>query len=202
MMYFTDSLIHAYQNHATERASRAPEPFKVAARAEMLKLLKAEKRETLLEIGCGPGHDAIFFQEQGLRVLAVDNTPMMIDLTAERGVPAQLVDCYDLATLSTRFDAVWTMNCLLHIPKRDFRAILGLIAERLNENGVMYLGLWGDQDFEGIWEADSYTPKRFFSFWRTADLLAVLQELFHLEYYRRIVPTGERVFNSIILRKR
>ena len=202
MMRFTNTLVNVYEKYAHERASHSPEEFKVRERSEFLKFLKDEGRETLLEIGCGHGQDAQFFQAQGLRVLAVDNTPAMVKLTAERGVPAQVLDCYDLGEINERFDAVYTMNCLLHIPKRDMDRILRLISGRLNETGLMYLGLWGDKNFEGIWKQDRYEPKRFFSFWKTEALLAVLQRSFKLEYYRRLEPQEGRVFNSLIVRKR
>ncbi len=201
MMQFTNTLVRSYEKYAHERASHSPDEFKEQERSEFLQFLKHEGRGTLLEIGCGHGQDAQFFQAQGFQVLAVDNTPTMVKLTAEKGVPAQVLDCYDLDEISERFDAVYTMNCLLHIPKQDFDQVLRLISERLNENGLMYLGIWGDQDFEGIWEQDIYEPKRFFSFWKTKALLEVLQRSFRLEYYRRLEPREGRIFNSFIVRK-
>ncbi len=201
MMRFTDALVKTYEKYAHERASHSPDAFKLRERSEFLKFLKAEERETLLEIGCGHGQDAHFFQDQGFRVLAVDNTPTMVKLTAEKGVPAQVLDCYNLDQINKHFDAVYTMNCLLHIPKQDFDRVLHLISRRLNKGGLMYLGIWGDENFEGIWEHDQYEPKRFFSFWKTEALLEVLQRLFRLEYYRRLEPREGRIFNSLIVRK-
>ena len=201
MMQFTDALVKTYEKYAHERASHSPDAFKVQERTTFLKFLNAEERETLLEIGCGHGRDAQFFQRHRLRVLAVDNTPMMVKLTAEKGIAAQVLDCYDLDDINETFDAVYTLNCLLHIPKQDMDQVLRLIARRLNENGLMYLGLWGDEDFEGIWEQDRYEPKRFFSFWKAEALLSVLQQWFRLEYYRRLEPYEGRVFNSLIVRK-
>ena len=200
-MQFTDGLVKTYEKYAHERASHSPDGFKVQERSEFLKFLRDEGRETLLEIGCGPGRDAQFFQSQGLRVLAVDNTPTMVKLTAEKGVPAQVLDCYNLDEIHERFDAVYTMNCLLHIPKRDIDQILHLISRRLNDSGLMYLGIWGDTNFEGIWEQDRYEPKRFFSFWKTEALLEVIQRSFIFEYYRRLEPHRGRIFNSFIVRK-
>ena len=200
-MRFTATLVNSYEKYAHERASHSPDEFKVKERSEFLRFLKAEERETLLEIGCGPGWDAQFFQDQGLRVLAVDNAPTMVKLTAEKGVPAQALDCYELEQINESFDAVYTMNCLLHIPKRDFDRILHLISRRLNKGGLIYVGIWGDENFEGIWEHDRYEPKRFFSFWKTEALLEVLQHLFRLEYYRRLEPHQGRIFNSFIVRK-
>ena len=202
MRQFTDTLVQTYEKYAHERASHSPDEFKVQERAEFLKFLKSEERKTLLEIGCGHGRDAQFFQSQGLQVFAVDNTPTMVELTEEKGVPARVLDCYDLDEIDETFDAVYTLNCLLHIPKRDFDRVLRLISGRLNADGLMYLGLWGDENFEGIWEKDRYEPKRFFSFWRTEILLEVLQRFFRLEYYRRLEPHVGRIFNSLIVRKR
>ena len=202
MMQFTDGLVKSYEKYAHDRASLSPDAFKVQERSEFLKFLQDEERETLLEIGCGPGQDAQFFQDQGLRVLAVDNTPTMVKLTAEKGVRAQVLDCYNLDEINECFDAVYTMNCLLHIPKQDFDQVLCLISKRLHNSGLMYLGIWGDQNFEGIWEHDRYEPKRFFSFWKIEALLEVLQRSFRLEYYRRLEPHKDRIFNSLIVRKR
>ena len=202
MMQFTDPLVKVYEKYAHERASHSPDAFKVRERSEFIKFLKAEARETLLEIGCGPGWDARFFQAQGFRVFAVDNAPTMVKLTAEKGVRAQVLDCYDLDQIDETFDAVYTMNCLLHIPKQDFDRVLRLISRRLNDSGLMYLGIWGDDNFEGTWEHDRYEPKRFFSFWKTEALLEVLQRFFRLEYYRKLEPHEGRIFNSLIVRKR
>ena len=201
MMQYTEGLVKSYEKYAHERASHSPDAFKARERSEFLKFLKDEGRETLLEIGCGPGQDAQFFQDQGFQVLAVDNTPTMVKLTAEKGVTAQVLDCYNLDEINKCFDAVYTMNCLLHIPKRDIDQILHLISRRLNDSGLMYLGIWGDTNFEGIWEQDRYEPKRFFSFWKTEALLEVIQRSFRLEYYRRLEPHRGRIFNSCIVRK-
>ena len=54
------------------------------------------------------------------------------------------------------------MTCHLHVPKEDVGRVFDLISRRLNEEGLMYLYLWGTEDFEGIWTQDKYEPKRFF----------------------------------------
>ena len=102
MMQFTDRLVKSYEKYAHERASHSPDAFKVQERSAFLKFLQDEERETLLEIGCGPGGDALFFQNQGFRVLAVDNTPTMVKLTVEKGVLRKSW----IATISTRLTSV------------------------------------------------------------------------------------------------
>ncbi len=202
LMQFTQSIITSYENHASERESNAPDEFRAQERHEFLEYLRREKRDNILEIGCGPGHDAKFFQECGFRIVAVDNTPTMVRLTKEKGVRANVLDCYNIDQIAELFDAVYSVNCLLHIPQSDIKHILDLIAARLNHKGLMYLGLWGGEDFEGIWPQDKYEPKRFFSFRTPETLLRVIYQSFRIEYYRRIEPRDGVFFNSIIARKR
>lgn len=201
-MQFTESIIRSYENHASERESSVPNEFRVQERQEFLEYLRREKRNSILEIGCGPGHDATFFQECGFQIVAVDNAPTMVRLTEEKGVRADVLDCYDIDQIAESFDAVYSVNCLLHIPQSDITHILGLIAARLNHKGLMYLGLWGGEDFEGVWPQDKYDPKRFFSFRKAQTLLGVIHPSFRIEYYRRIEPRDGVFFNSIIARKR
>ena len=202
MMQFTDTLIESYEKHAHQRESSTTDEFKERERSEFLKVLKTERQKSLLEIGCGPGRDAQFFQNQGFQVLAVDNAPTMVKLATEKGVTAQVLDCYNLDQIDQTFDAVYTLNCLLHIPKKDIGQIFNLISTRLNGNGLMYLGVWGGENFEGILEQDTYEPKRFFSFWEPETLLEIVQQSFRLEYYRKLNPRDSVTFNSIIARKR
>ena len=200
-MKFTNSLIASYEKHALERESNAPDEFKERERGAFLQYLRDEQRSSILELGCGPGHDARFFQEQGFQVFAVDNAPAMVKLAREKGISARVLDCYNLDQMSETFDAVYSMNCLLHIPQADIDEIFDLIVARLVEDGLMYVGVWGGDDFEGILERDTYEPKRFFSLRRTETLLKVLQKSFRLEYYRRLEPRDGIYFHSVIARR-
>ena len=200
-MKFTNSLIASYEKYALERESNAPDEFKERERSEFLQCLRDEQRSSILELGCGPGHDAKFFQAQGFQVFAVDNAPAMVKLAREKGISARVLDCYHLDQMSETFDAVYSMNCLLHIPQADIDEIFDLIAARLIEDGLMYVGVWGGEDFEGILERDSYEPKRFFSLRSTETLLKVLQKSFKLEYYRRLEPRDGIYFHSVIVRR-
>ena len=77
----------------------------------------------VLEIGCGTGEDAVWLAQQGIRVLATDLSPVMLQQTqakAESAGVANLVstmqfDLNNLPTLSQQFDGVFSnfgaVNC-------------------------------------------------------------------------------------------
>lgn len=197
-----DALVTAYQRNVSQRRARLPSGFRVAERQRFSDHLTERGAKSILEIGCGAGHDAVFYQDQGFQVRAIDTTPGLVDEARSQGVDVELLDVYDLHTHSATYDAIFSVNCLLHIPNADITTVFAAIADRLHPDGTMYLGLWGGRDTEGIHEADSYEPKRFFSFRSAETLIGLLQDRFRLDYFQRFVAEGGHVFNSLILTKR
>jgi SAM-dependent methyltransferase len=198
---YQDTLLTAYEARSGDRQARKPTAFKVEERDHFRHWLHREERNSVIEIGCGPGHDAEAFTDAGLRVRATDVTPAMVQLAKQKGIDAEVLDVYDLASHDGRYDAAYSMNCLLHVPNSHIDSVLGGIQSVLADGGLFYLGTWGGNDFEGIWEQDSYDPSRFFSFRSARTLLSQVQQRFRIDYYRRFEAeaTGFE-FHSLILR--
>ena len=79
------SLRHAYgPAAAAERDGREKEAFKVDERRRFLDLLRNCGATSLLEVGAGTGHDSLYFQRQGLRVLCTDLSPAMVELCGRK----------------------------------------------------------------------------------------------------------------------
>lgn len=195
-------LVESYETSIQQRRNRPTDDFRVAERQRFHDHLVEAGARSLLEIGCGAGHDSVFFRNHGFQVQAIDTTPGLVDVARSQGVDAELFDLYDLRTRTQVYDAVFTVNCLLHVPAADIDAVLTSIADRLKPSGSMYLGLWGDLDSEGILETDSYEPKRFFSFRSAETLVELLRDRFQLDYLRRIPTESGHVFNSLIVTRR
>ena len=87
--------------------------------------LKRERNlRKLLEIGAGPGHHAKFFQDNGIAVKCIDLSPKMVKLCIDKGLDAQEMDFSRLTFSNDSFDAVWALNCLLHVPKVELPGVL------------------------------------------------------------------------------
>ncbi len=172
----------AYARKVDERAQRSLSTWKAELRADYLARLQQEGKQTLIEIGAGAGHDSLFFQEQGLTVTCTDLTPAMVEHCRVDGLDAQVVDFAQLAHYfaPASFDAVYAMNCLLHVPHADFPGILQGIRTILRPNGLFFLGQYGGEDVEGIHELDQYEPKRFFARYSDARIQAIAQQFFTL----------------------
>ena len=197
------NLVKVYNQQAEQRNKGGIQEWKVVERAHFLSLLQQEGKHSLLEIGTGHGRDSLFFQEQGLKVTGIDISPAMVNLCRQKGIMTVVMDMVDLGFEKDSFDTIYALNSFLHLPKSEFPTVLENVHKVLQPAGSFYLGLYGGFDFEGIWEDDFYTPKRFFSFHSDENIKNILVDYFEILYFRNIqLGENERQFQSIILRKR
>lgn len=194
----------AYDGKVAERAEKRAASWKLAERARFLALVQAEGKERLLEIGMGTGRDSRFFRDQGLTVVGTDLSPAMVAHSRDQGLDARVVDfaSLDQEFPAESFDAVYAINCLLHVPKPDLPAILTRIRTILRPDGLFYWGQYGGVDEEGIWDSDHYVPKRFFARYTDEQFLQLARAHFHVDTFTVITVTMENdYFHAATLRK-
>jgi SAM-dependent methyltransferase len=200
-----ENFTKSYDSQSDIRNEQENPEWKEAERETFLSWLKDEQKVEVLELGAGPGRDSLYFKENGIRPFAIDISPRMVELCRDKGIPAKVMSFDDLAFGEKKFDAVWAMNSLLHVPKKDIEGVLEKIDAVLKERGLFYMGLYGGEDSEGIWDKDIYEPKRFFSFHSSAAIHKLVSKFFSIEEF--VVLPSEAVdskfaFQSLILRKK
>jgi len=195
-------IIQAYDARAEERDQEGLSERKATHIKEAMAAFKANGVESILEIGSGPGNAAQLFQRSGHLVECVDVSPRMIELVERKGITGWVLDFRKLASLNRTYDAVFSINSLLHLPSDEFPAVLESISSILGANGLFVLGLWGGDDHEGIMQEDRYEPKRYFVFYGQQTLLSHLTAWFWIEEYRREPLGKDQFFHKVILRKR
>ncbi|GGA45342.1 hypothetical protein [Paenibacillus physcomitrellae] len=64
------------------------------------------------------------------------------------------------------------------------------------------MGVYGGYNSEGIWDEDTYSPKRFFAFYDEASMKEIVSQVFKLESFKTVPLEGmELDFQGMILRK-
>ena len=198
------SLGASYVSKVRKRDLNAVQPRKEEERLRFLALLRSEEARILLELGVGPGKDGEFFHDSGLEVVCADLSPEMVALCARKGLAARVIELSNLDLPLGTFDAVYELNCLLHVPDRELPAALRRIRGVLKPGGHFYLGVYGGTEHESVWSGDPYAPKRYF-FLRTDERLReIVASSFEVHSFRRIAlderPAGLHL-QSVILRK-
>ncbi len=198
------NLRQSYDRTAVERDKGEIAAWKIEERDKFLSLLQKESKRNLLEIGAGPGKFSKFFQDNDMTVICTDLSPEMVRLCRDKALTAYTMDFLNLDFPDRSFDAVFALNCLLHVPKKDLPQVLQVIQALLKPMGLFYMGLYGGREHEGTFPEDHHEPKRFFSFYTDEQICKVTTEFFELLSFKQISIKEESpnfYFQSMILRR-
>ncbi len=77
--------------------------------------------DTVLDLGCGTGADALHLMDAGVHVRAIDASPEMVRLARNRGVDARPLAIENLVRLDASFDGALSnfgvLNCIDDLPR-------------------------------------------------------------------------------------
>ncbi|HEU4811067.1 MAG TPA: class I SAM-dependent methyltransferase [Nocardioides sp.] len=133
----------------------------------------------VLEVGSGPGRDALALEAAGLSVRRTDITPAFVALLRADGHGADLVDplADELADpdRDAAYDGVWAAASLLHVRREDLPVVLRRLAETTRPGGVLHLAL-KEGDGARFSTHGNVAAPRHFTFWREEQLRDVLED--------------------------
>ena len=115
---------------------------------------------------------------------------------------ARQLDFMQLHKLNKRFDAIFALNCLLHVAKADLSTVLEQVKQRLQPNGLFYYGVYGGTPFEGLHSRNN-PPSRFFSLHGDKEIQKMVANHFEIVEFRTIPVTDTLIshFQSMIWRR-
>jgi len=78
-----------------------------------------------------------------------------------------------------------------------------LLYNILQSDGLLYVGVYGGRNSEGIWEEDIYMPKRFFSFYDDDSIKRIFEEYFEIVDFEVVKQENSDLhYQAIVLRKK
>jgi ubiquinone/menaquinone biosynthesis C-methylase UbiE len=139
--------------------------------------------DRVLEIGCGTGVDACFLAERGVKIVACDSSPAMIQVAARRvremgisAVDLRVLPAENLAVIQYEapFDGVFSnfgaLNCV-----EDLNAVGRNLSRLLKPGGTALLCFLGPSClWEVCWYLLKAKPRKAFRRWRSAGDMAQL----------------------------
>jgi len=101
-----------------------------------------ERGETVLDLGCGTGEDALGLMGAGLRVRAIDASSEMVRIARDRGVDAEVLSIENCGLLNDTFHAVLSnfgaLNCV-----EDLESLGEPLARLIRPGGYMAICIIG-----------------------------------------------------------
>jgi SAM-dependent methyltransferase len=125
----------------------------------------------------------------------------MVQRCQAKGLDARVADFLSLGVSPASFDAVYALNCLLHVPTPDLPRVLKAISEVLVPGGLLYVGTWGGENQEGPVDDPRYPVPRFFAFRSDQVMRQLLSERFDILSFTAFERPDDNRFQSFILRK-
>jgi SAM-dependent methyltransferase len=192
------ALVRYYGQEAADRAGRALEPRRTAARARFLSRLD-RRRLPLLEVGIGPGRDAGTFVAEGLRVVGIDLSLESTRRAGATGAAAAVATVRRLPFRDGAFGALWTMSTLMHVPNDAIAGALAELRRVLAPGALAAVGVWGGPDVETHRSRDAHEPPRLFSLRSDGRWRSLLGALGSIESFQTWGHDGEGWYQSATL---
>jgi len=122
--------------------------------------------QSILDLGCGTGEDALRLMLGGLRVRAIDASVEMVRIARDRGVDAETIAIEDCGLLDQSFHAVLSnfgaLNCV-----EDIEALREPLARLVRPGGYLAICVMGRLClWETAWALLHREPAKAFRRWR------------------------------------
>lgn len=194
--------INSYTLNARFLEKKSKELYEMHRR-DFEDFLKGIKTGTeILDVGCGTGDAAKYFQIMGFQVTAIDNCLEMVKSARRKGIKrAFRMDMEDIKIDYMHFDAIWCMNSLLHVPKIKVSRVLERFQVLLKKNGLLMVCV-KEGESEEI-KQDKYNPNtsRFFSYWQKEELEEKIQKAgFNIDKFYKEGMGDKRFLNFFAYR--
>lgn len=151
----------------------------------------------VLDIGSGPGRDALLLKERGTEVICVDASEAMLKLTQAKGFESIKGDLLSLPFNNETFTHVWAYTSLLHVSKKRIEKALYEVKRVLTSNGVFALGMI-EGEGESYKESSGVDLPRLFSYYQKKELEALLNRCgFEIVYFDTYQPRSKKYLNFI-----
>jgi ubiquinone/menaquinone biosynthesis C-methylase UbiE len=129
----------------------------------------------VIDLGSGPGRDAVELRRLGLSPVCVDLSIGMLRAGAVEYPCARVqANMLDLPFPNAFTEGVWASASLLHLSKSDFECTLDEIVRVLGISGRLTLML--KMGAGSSWETERYGKPRWFQYWSAGDLDRALTE--------------------------
>jgi ribosomal protein S18 acetylase RimI-like enzyme len=165
-----DRTLDAYE-HAADLYTDRTEPRRSGLVDDLIGLVPAGAH--VLELGSGPGRDALALEAAGFRVDRTDGARAFVDRLSADGHTARVIDVRT-GLFGGPFDAVFANAVLLHVRREELPGVLRRAFVAVVPGGVLAATVkYGDGE---EWSTTKLDRPRRFTYWTEETLASVVSE--------------------------
>jgi len=164
-----------------------------------LSTLPQGKKLNILELGCGPGRDVLFFKKLGHEVEGLDGSIELCKMARSyTGCTIYQQDFLELNLQSEKYHGIFANASLFHVPRQEMVRVLKDLHSALKPEGILFSSN-PRGDVEG-WMGNRYGTYMEFSYFEGVLQKADFQVLKH--YYRpKDQPFEEQCWLAVVSQK-
>ncbi len=159
------------------------------------------RKAEILEIGSGPGRDALFISSQGFNVTCSDASYEFVDYLNKRGQHALLLDAVK-DSIPLGFQMIFANAVIQHFTEDNLDLVLEKVYDALPAGGIFAFSVkQGDGE---AWITEKLQEKRYIRYWQPEELLAKIDENgYKVEYLQKNIPGDlpNHIWTLIVVRK-
>jgi ubiquinone/menaquinone biosynthesis C-methylase UbiE len=101
------------------------------------------KKSDVLDVGCGPGHHALYLSKRNHNVIGIDLSKAILDIATKKvnSVKFQSMDIQHLEFPRNTFDGIWSAGSTIHIPREELIDLLFGYKRVMKKTGILGLNL-------------------------------------------------------------
>ena len=182
----SDHIKSSYAEHAKSYADYWSVPFSFTEVDRRMFESLMPPNGSILDLGCGPGNDAVYFTKRGFSVIGIDLSEPLLEIAARRAPEARFMPM-DMAHLDFddgSFEGVWASFSFLHIKSNDAKAVLTGFRRVLRKSGLLFLGLhthettrWRNTVISGLFKKDGQPVTTYVQEWNQVEIVKLLEAL-------------------------
>jgi len=155
----------------------------------------------ILDVGCGVGRDAHYFEKHGYAVSAFDGSVEMVRLANQilKNPAKQMF--FDEMDFTEEFDGAWAAASLIHVPNKELTDIIKHIHKALKPGGIFLASFkHGDGEFTH--------EERTFYYMTDSGIRPYLEGLFEVikiwtteDRTSKVAPSPDKKWLNVLVRK-
>jgi len=93
----------------------------------------------ILDLGCGPGRDLVYFKEKGHEPVGLEGSPTFVQMARKiSGCAVWEQNFLSMDLPDNYFDGIFANASLFHVPRQELSRVLSQFHQTLKESGILF----------------------------------------------------------------